>query len=399
MEAVLARMIAAVQAAAQAAQALVQVAHQQLQAQQQAAAARQPVRGPRIDGRSIEKPKRFIFQDVDFEDREFPEWRFTFTSWLGVQDPTYREEMGNLDTQTTVVDDTAMSAEMKVRSIAHRAHDGAALEVGPEHAEAESLLALMAPQERVRSLGMLQHLMSAELWRGDKDYWEKVPQWGTDVDRYEKSSGRPFPEELKVAAVLRNAPREVRPQLSLRVTSSTTYEQLWSIILGSLQALKTWDIDFDRSDPMDVGQVSKSSGKGKFQGTCNVCGKVGHKTADCWYPNSDGKGKGKSKGRGRGKAQGAGKGASGAQSFGKASKKLEGECRKCGKWGHKAADCRSKAVNQVSQPSEGDKSSASSVSGTSDARPRSRRSQWSTRKSSSTVARTTCGAWACPLRT
>eukprot|EP00974_Lingulodinium_polyedra_P122813 11184304-Lingulodinium_polyedra.AAC.1 len=48
-------------------------------------------------------------------------------------------------------------------------------------------------------------------------------------------------------------------------------------------------------------------------------------------PPKGGKGKGKGKDKG-------GKGASGA-SGGGASGKSQGECRNCGKWGRRAADC------------------------------------------------------------
>lgn len=238
MEAALAQRIAAAQAAAQAAQADVQVARQQQQAQQaqqQTAAPRQSARGPGIDGRSIEKPKRFIYQDVGIEDRELPEWRFTFTSWLRGAGPDLQRGYG----QPRHPDQDRRRhgrAEMKVRSIAlYRVLTGLMtrrllklVRNTPRQNGYEAwrqTLALMMPQDRGRSLGVLQHLMSAEPWRGDKDQWEKVLQWETDVDRYEKSSGRPFPEELKVASVLKYAPREVRPPLSFRVTSHVHYVQ------------------------------------------------------------------------------------------------------------------------------------------------------------------------------
>ena len=35
-------------------------------------------------------------------------------------------------------------------------------------------------------------------------------------------------------------------------------------------------------DPMDVDSLQKGAGKGKFTGACRVCGKVGHKAAECW---------------------------------------------------------------------------------------------------------------------
>ena len=61
------------QAAAEAAQAAVAVA---------GAATASSSRRAGVDSRALEKPRRFAGNDTDAEDREFPEWRFSFVSWL-----------------------------------------------------------------------------------------------------------------------------------------------------------------------------------------------------------------------------------------------------------------------------------------------------------------------------
>ena len=53
----------------------------------------------------------------------------------------------------------------------------------------------------------------------------------------------------------------------------------------------------------------------KFEGECRNCGKKGHKAADCWQKKA---------------AEGGGKGA---------TARFEGECHHCGKKGHRATDC------------------------------------------------------------
>ena len=76
------------------------------------------------------------------------------------------------------------------------------------------------------------------------------------------------------------------------------------------------------STPMDVDGV----GKGKIKG-CFVCGRPGHAARDSKFNQAKGKGQGKGKTK--------------ITSTDKNSPaKFEGECRLCGKKGHKWADCR-----------------------------------------------------------
>ena len=74
--------------------------------------------------------------------------------------------------------------------------------------------------------------------------------------------------------------------------------------------------------PMDVGAVGKVKGKG-----CFVCGRPGHAAKDCKFNQA------------KGKAQDKGK-AKCAPPDKNTPAKFEGECRHCGKQGHKWAECR-----------------------------------------------------------
>jgi len=87
------------------------------------------------------------------------------------------------------------------------------------------------------------------------------------------------------------------------------------------------------------GKGKTKDGKTRFEGTCNLCGKTGHKKEDCWHNKSGEKGKSE-KGKGKGKQAHKGKGAT-----------SDIECYKCGKKGHYAKDCWAKP-KQVAELSE-----------------------------------------------
>ena len=74
--------------------------------------------------------------------------------------------------------------------------------------------------------------------------------------------------------------------------------------------------------PIDVDAVGKGKGKG-----CFVCGRPGHAAKECKFNQAKGKAQGKVK-------------AKNVQPDKNTPAKFEGECRHCGKKGHKWADCQ-----------------------------------------------------------
>jgi hypothetical protein len=77
---------------------------------------------------------------------------------------------------------------------------------------------------------------------------------------------------------------------------------------------------------LPAGKAGGQAAKAKFDGECNHCGKAGHKASEC-----------------RSKAAGT----SGAD---KAAAKFDGACNHCGKAGHKASDCQAKAAGTPAEP-------------------------------------------------
>ena len=155
------------------------------------------------------------------------------------------------------------------------------------------------------------------------------------VRRYDEANGTdPVPDQVKKACIISNTPEPLKTHLQLKMGK-----------LGNFNALRVATEDYLRSrrifkttsagnthdeDSMEVDAVSRKgkgkekSGKGKkggkkgkeshsgkgyretttehsrFEGECRNCGKYGQKAADCWYKQTtktqgEGKGTGKSK--------------------------------------------------------------------------------------------------------
>ena len=192
-----------------------------------------------------------------------------------------------------------------------------------------------------------------------------LERWKALKLRYDKKKDQfgarePLPESLAMNSLEKLVPKELEQHLLLNYARFKTFEEMELEVVNFIEA-KTGNrlnisTNFAKASggsssatPMDVdslvrvvqgsisslaqtkgGGKNKSGGSNKinprFEGTCNNCGKPGHKQRDCWAKPASG-----------GKGQHAA--SRSASSSPKKEIKFAGKCNNCGKVGHKRSEC------------------------------------------------------------
>ena len=191
---------------------------------------------------------------------------------------------------------------------------------------------------------MLQAVLQPGMSDNPAKFEETWKSWEHQMDIYENLSSTKLDDDVKISVVLRECPQKLRDHLLVNSQQfESNYNKLRAIIQAYLNTNKTWIVnDFRETVPMDVDYIGKSKGKGKSKSKSK--GKSKGKSGS----NSKGKSKGKSKDRNQGK----GKSKSKSKGKGKGKPSNDKECYVCGKRGHLARDCWSRAnhdkmVNEV----------------------------------------------------
>ncbi|CAK9113821.1 unnamed protein product [Durusdinium trenchii] len=206
---------------------------------------------------------------------------------------------------------------------------------------------------------MLQALTNPE--RASYDTLQgALERWKALRSRYDRKkdqfgSREALPESLAMSALEKLVPKELETHLMLNYARFKTFEEMEREVINFMEA-KTGSrmvvssnfakpsggnsgpvpMDVDSLDKVVSGNLAsivkkggKGDGKGnankiKFDGTCDNCGKYGHRKHDCWS-----------------KPTGAGKGSTSRSptSSPKKEVKFTGTCNHCGKPGHKKAEC------------------------------------------------------------
>ena len=171
-----------------------------------------------------------------------------------------------------------------------------------------------------------------------------------------------LPDSLAMNSLEKLVPKELENHLLLNHSRFRNFEEMEREVVNYMEA-KTGNrmqisTNFSKPSggtstgptPMDidslvraVSNINSLTGKGKgagkaasgsnkmaqrFDGTCNNCGKPGHRSRDCWSRPTGGKGSGGTTSRSASSSPNK-----------KDNNKFTGKCNHCGKVGHKKAEC------------------------------------------------------------
>ena len=327
----------------------------------------------------LKNPEMFSGEDA----LAFPSWRFQFTSWLTYGESKYVPMLEKIEKLTSPPDVSTYTAEEK--TLAHRLYAvltsylkgrcghmcKAAMKSRDGFAVWYQLVKEFEPSSRQRSLALAQALSNYPSFSKDRSCLESILVYEETVQRFEESSLTKYPDELKIATLMRCCHPKLKEYLQLSVDDSSSYATIKEHILNYERVSRAWShenvlksIDAAHKQqqpdpngpaPMEIDRVAddgykggKGKGKGKYKGKgkWNLPWGAGR-----FGGRGKGKGKGK-KGRGRGNAKAKGKGKKGGKHKGgqKGGKAGPNQCKICYGYGHWSNECPHKMdVNQVQQ--------------------------------------------------
>ena len=311
----------------------------------------------------------------------FASWRFQFTSWLTFGDSRYTTLLDRVEALTappaiSTYDDGQKELAHKLYAVLTSYLRGRCSHIIKAFAKSRDGFAIwfqlmkeFEPTSRQRSLALAQALASYPVFSKDKSCLESVLVYEQTVQQFEESSSTTYPDELKVATLMRCCNSKLREFLQLNIKDSSTYVEVREHIMNYERVSKSWTQeqvlkaiqqepgrpDSGGPAPMEIDRIEhKGKGKSKNKGKEQKGGRGNGWDSMAWGFGR-GRGKGNSKGKGKkGKGRGKGKGKNkGKKGQGK-TKAGPNQCSICFGYGHWSRECpRRMEVNQVQQATFG----------------------------------------------
>ena len=245
-----------------------------------------------VDLRGIARPPTFSGKD-----EEWPEFRFrmeAIASLLGCEEILVDALKGNDDADMDLLTEDEFARSKFLYNLLVQICHGRALAlirlIKQSNGEAawRRLVMEYEPDLAGRHCAILAGLLTPT-WTDRRAFVDQLLDWEFKISEYELATHVPVPDAFKCAVVLRWGPVKVREFLRLSpVDLTSSYALLKSALQGYVQRGREYDVSglpHDEMVAMDVSAVwkGKSKGKGKnaFDGNCLKCGMYGHRARTC----------------------------------------------------------------------------------------------------------------------
>ena len=286
---------------------------------------------PLIDTRLLGKPKVYTGAKA-----EWHQWKYVFLAYVGAVDQRLLSALELAEQQDSALDfvnfgDTAQQQARTMSYILSQMLQGGPLQLvmNSGHNGLEAWRQLVRQEEPVSGasqVATLSLILSTKFSGKGTSFVEEMQKFEGALQRYEAQFNEPLPDALHQALLKSNAPGSIKNQVDMTTFANATV--LKDALVQYMQVhLATAAVHERPADEMAM-EVDLVYGKGK---------------------KNKNKGKGQQKGKyGKGEVKGGGK----KGEKGKASSvKFDGNCRNCGKYGHRAKDCwgaPNRELNEVS---------------------------------------------------
>ena len=341
-------------------QTLSVVAQQSAQLQQRSSersASSDSSSGFNLANKVLQYPEAFGTENADQDALGWLAWSTSFRNWVTFAEPAYESDLGEIESRLTEVPHIAQMPAVCVErarklyvilSSVLRGRPLAILRGIDDRNGYEcwrQLTNQFSPRTRSRSLAMLSAIMGLPSFTRDRTLREQLMSFERLIAEYEKASGNQLPGDVKLSVVLKAIPKTLQSHVHLRMDSSTTYEDVKSLVLSYEVSATNWTASRIQQE---LGLVN--SGKANSA----VAMEVDQEGSVAQVKGKGGKGKqGKGKDKGKGKSK-DGKGKSKDPPNPKAKPKAKAKsnpdvvCHYCHKKGHYQRDCRKLKSDQAS---------------------------------------------------